>query len=111
MSPDGLPSVRFAGNKLGICKFPVLNFSPFFSVLRNKAVTSTLSQPFLNDEIIFEKGLIYVKDRHAVLLSYPHRSVSIGITCFLRDITPGRKTILSFGSTLNACRIISSFPT
>ena len=30
---------------------------------------------------------------HKKLLCYPHRAVSIGMTCFFRDTTPGRKQV------------------
>ena len=34
----------------------------------------------------------------------------MGMICFLRLITPGRNTALSFGSTEKAVRIVSSLP-
>jgi len=34
----------------------------------------------------------------------------MGMICFLRLITPGRNTALSFGSTEKAERIVSSLP-
>ena len=40
----------------------------------------------------------------------PQRAVSMGMICFLRLITPGRNTALSFGSTEKAERIVSSLP-
>ena len=42
--------------------------------------------------------------------SQPHRVVNMGITCFLRDMTPGKNTVLSFGSTAKALRMASSLP-
>ena len=44
-------------------------------------------------------------------INYPQRAVSIGIICFLRLITPGRKSIFSFGSAEKARRMVSSLPT
>ena len=34
----------------------------------------------------------------------------MGMTCFLRDMTPGRNTVLSLGSTAKALRMVSSLP-
>ena len=34
----------------------------------------------------------------------------MGTTCFFRDMTPGRNTVLSLGSTAKALRIVSSLP-
>ena len=47
---------------------------------------------------------------HFCRSNYPHSAVSIGIICFLRLMTPGRKSILSFGSAENARRMVSSLP-
>ncbi len=38
-----------------------------------------------------------------LLTFYPHSAVSMGMTCFLRLITLGRKNWLSLGCTLKAC--------
>ncbi len=40
----------------------------------------------------------------------PHRAVSIGIICFLRLMTLGRKIMLSLGSAEKARRMVSSLP-
>lgn len=40
----------------------------------------------------------------------PHRAVSMGIICFFLDITPGRNTSLSLGSTEKAYLMVSSLP-
>lgn len=48
---------------------------------------------------------------HSGRSNQPHSAVSIGIICFLRLITPGRKSIFSFGSAEKARRMVSSLPT
>ncbi len=40
----------------------------------------------------------------------PHRAVSMGIICFLRLMTLGRKSALSLGSVEKARRMVSSLP-
>ena len=57
------------------------------------------------DELVHGRGLLFV------LCIYPHRVVSMGTTCFFRDMTPGRNTVWSLGSTAKALRMVSSLPT
>ena len=45
-----------------------------------------------------------------ILMYQPHRAVSMGMICFFLDMTPGRNTSLSLGSTENAYLMVSSFP-
>ena len=45
-----------------------------------------------------------------LLRRHPQSAVSIGIICFFRLMTLGRKMWLSLGWTLKACWIISSLP-
>ena len=44
-------------------------------------------------------------------VDYPQRSDSMGMTCFLRLMTPGRKTSLSLGTALKAWWMVSPSPT